>query len=259
MKSIILSLLITLMATASLLAQGPPITIDKPIMLGKKTSTLRGLSEVRKTNRGTFLKVPVKYHYLPTANSLIGLHIPYVSADFRQNEGREDLSGLGDIQLMGKYQFYAKNEIGKTHRISVKTIQSFPTGEEIQVRDISAGVYQGYLGIVSGYETLKYGFSTEIGYNVVSDLDIDELRAKIGFGLPLLKHSFPIRQLNLYFEYIVNWLTELEASEVLYAQGLQYAKGRMTFEAALQWPLQQNLPQPMRRDYSLFFGTRYIF
>ena len=252
-------LIASLFINTDVFAQGPPITADKPIMLGAKTIVLRTLTEVRETDIGTFTRVPLMFHYLTTANSLVAIHVPYVNASFKGEANREDLSGLGDIQFLGKYQFYTKNAIGKTHRISVKTIQVLPTGEEINIRRISAGTYQSYVGIVSGYETLKYGISTEVGYNLMPDRNQDEFRTKLGFGLPLLKPKFPVRQVNLYFEYTGNWLVEQDAREILYAQGVQYARGRMTFEAALQWPISQTIDRIERRKYSLLLGTRLIF
>ena len=155
-------------------------------------------------------------HYLPTANSLVAVHIPYLTYSF--NNGNSN-STLADIKLLGKYQFYRKDGTGKTFRIAAKTVQSLPTGEDLDVMDLSTGKYSGYYGVVAGYESLKYGISNELGYNWMPDGTMDEFVHKLGFGLPLLKPQYPNKQVNLYFEYTNSWLTERDWYQLLYAQG----------------------------------------
>ncbi len=237
-------------------AQGPPITADKPIMLGANSWVIKSLTEIRSTNEGTFIKVPLMVHYLPTSNTLIGLHLPYVHFNF--NDDRRGQS-LGDIELLAKYQFYRKDEMGKTFRLVAKTLQILPTGEPLNQMDISMGTYQSYTSIVAGYESLKYGVSNELGYNLQPFSDMDELRYKLGFGLPLMKPSYPVNKVNLYFEYQSSWFTSLNEYMMLYAQGVQYAKGQLTVEAAVQFPLIQTLTEARQRKISVFLGTRYIF
>jgi hypothetical protein len=196
------------------------------------------------------------FHYLPSSNTLLGIHVPYVN--YSIDGGMESGNNIGDISILGKYQFYRKDQMGKTFRMVAKTLQTLPTGKALGVEGISTGQYQSYQGIVAGYESIKYGISNELGYNLVPDADDDELRYKLGFGLPLLKPSYPVNQINLYFEYQNSWFTEREEFLMLFAQGIQYAKGRLTVEAAVQVPLIQSLSESPDRKYSIFFGTRYI-
>ena len=239
-------------------AQGPPITADKPIMLGAKSVILRTLTEVRNTEKGVFTKAPLMVHYLPTSNSLVAVHLPYVYYDFRE-ENATDGQTLGDIEIMGKYQFYRNDKTGKTFRLVAKTLQTLPTGKSLNVDGISTGLYQSYIGTVAGYESIKYGISNELGYNIVPNGSIDDLRYKLGFGLPLLKPTYPVKQINLYFEYQSSWFIERGDYQLLYAQGVQYAKGRLTMEAAIQLPLAQTVSKDNERNYSLLFGTRFVF
>jgi hypothetical protein len=246
---------IFLSSTLWVTAQGPPITADKPIMLGGGSFTMKTLTEVRYTERGRFTYVPVMLHYLPTSNSLVALHIPYINYDTFLEDG----SGLADIKIMGKYQFFRKDATGKTFRIVAKTLQTLPTGEEIDAVDISTGKYAGYYGVVAGYETLKYGISNEVGYNWMPDGTLDEFRYKLGFGLPLLKPQYPNKQLNLYFEYTNSWLVERDWYQLLYAQGAQLALKNITFDFAVQVPLVNDVTEGRKLRYSLFMGTRYTF
>lgn len=246
-----------LFAFAKAYPQGPPITADKPIMLGGNSFTTKTLVEYRDTERLSALYVPLMLHYLPTSNSLIAVHLPYVNYDFKN--GAEGGSSLADIKVLGKYQFFRKDATGKTFRMVAKTLQTLPTGEELDLMELSTGKYAGYYGLVSGYETLKYGISSEVGYNWMPDGSLDEFRAKLGFGLPLLKPQYPNKQLNLYFEYTNALLVERDWYQLLYAQGIQYAGKNMTFDLAVQLPLIQNMPNDRKLNYSIFAGARYTF
>jgi len=252
----VIGILISIAISNKGLAQGPPITADKPIMLGGNTKLIKTLSEYRKTEQGDFLSIPIMFHYLPSSNTLIGLHVPYVNYTIDENISGENT--IGDVAILAKYQFYRKDQMGKTFRIVAKTLQTLPTGQKLGVDGISTGEYQSYQGIVAGYESIKYGISNELGYNLVPGQNNDEIRYKLGFGLPLKKSTYPVNQINLYFEYQNSWFIERDNFLMLFAQGIQYAKGRLTVEAAVQVPLIQNLPENLNRKYSIFFGTRYI-
>ena len=74
-----LLVMVVFFAIAKAYAQGPPITGDKPIMLGGKSFTTKTLLEYRNNERGDIFYAPVMLHYLPTANSLVAVHLPLVS------------------------------------------------------------------------------------------------------------------------------------------------------------------------------------
>ena len=247
---------IILLVSSKSIAQGPPITADKPIMLGGGSFTTKTLMEFRHTERGDFSYVPVMLHYLPSANSLVAVHLPYLNYNI---ENGQSGSGLADIKIMGKYQFFRKDGTGKTFRIVAKTLQTFPTGKDLDLMDMSTGKYAGYYGIVAGYESLKYGISNELGYNWMPDGTMDALIHKIGFGLPLLKPQYPNKQVNLYFEYTNAWLVERDWYQLLYAQGIQYARKNITFDLAVQVPLVNDVDAGRKLKYSLFLGSRYTF
>ena len=255
MKSYILLFAIAIATLQTLKGQGPPITSDKPIMLGGGSFTVKTLTENRFTQRGRFSYMPLMLHYLPSANSLVAVHLPYINYD----TFLEDDEGLADIKIIGKYQFFRIDSTAKTFRVVAKTIQTLPTGIAIDAIDISTGKYAGYYGIVAGYETLKYGISTEVGYNWMPNGTLDELRAKVGFGLPLLKPQYPNKQLNLYFEYTNSWVTERDWYQLLYSQGVQLSLKNINIDVALQLPLVNDVDQGRKFKYSLFLGSRYTF
>lgn len=256
MKFIYWLLAILLLSTDFSVAQGPPITADKPIMLGEGSWTVRTLAEIRNTERGTFSYVPVMMNYLPSPNLELGVDIPYL--DYNIENGASG-STLADIKINGKYQFLRKDATGKTFRMVAKTVQTLPTGEDLDVMELSTGKYAGYYGVVAGYETLKYGISNEFGYNWMPDGTMDELRYKLGFGLPLLKPQYPNKQINLFFEYTNSWLLERDWYQLLYAQGIQYARKTTTFDLAIQVPLVNDFETGRKMNYSLLFGSRFTF
>lgn len=254
-----IALLATGLLVESSWAQGPPITADKPIMLGGNSVILKTLTEIRNTNEGTFVRIPVMAHYLPSSNSLVAVHTPIVFYNFNDNSGRGNGTTLGDIQLLGKYQFFRKDATGKTFRVVAKTIQNLPTGIKLDIEGMSIGRYSGYYGVVAGYESLKFGISNEMGYRWVPDGTLDKFLYKLGFGLPVLKPTYPVNQLNLYFEYSSEWLHDRGEYQLLYAQGIQYARKQWTWEAAVQLPLIQDVPEAIAFNYAVFLGTRYVF
>lgn len=246
----------TMFPNLNLFAQGPPITGDKPIMLGANSWVVKTLTEIRMTKEGNFVKAPLMVHYLPTSNILVGIHLPFVH---HHSNNREADQTLGDIQILAKYQFFRKDRTARTFRLTAKTLQTLPTGQSLEVKDISSGNYQSYLGLIAGYESVKYGVSNELGYNISPFNEASALLYKLGFGLPLLKSVYPVKQINLYFEYQNSWFTTANEFEMLYAQGIQYAKGQLTVEAAIQFPLIQTISNNQQRNLSLFVGTRYVF
>ncbi len=259
MKILRLTLLLLLIVSSNvLLAQGPPITADNPIMLGGNTFVVKTLTQIRNTERGTFIYVPIIANYVISNNILVGVQLPYVDYSFDKDYGGLNGSTLGDITLLGKYQFLRNDQMGKTFRMVAKTMQNLPTGEKVGIDEMSEGLYSGYYGIVAGYESLKLGVSNEIGYKWQPDGNSDNFIYKLGFGLPLLKPTYPVDQINLYFEYTSEAMIEQDIYRLLYAQGIQYAKNRWTWEAAIQFPLIQNGDETRDINYSIFLGTRFI-
>ena len=238
-------------------SQGPPITGDKPIMLGGNSWVIRSLTEIRNTNIGAFIKAPLIVHYLPSANALVGIHLPIVKESIANQKTNPS---LGDLEILAKYQIYRKDGVGKTFRVTSKTVQIFPTGKPLNIQGISMATYQSYVGFIAGYESLAYGISNELGYNYQPTTTMDEIRHKLSIGLPLMKPSYPVKKLSLYFEYQSSWFTNLNAFLLTYAQGIQYARGQFTIESAIQTPLiQSSSDQRIQRNYSVFLGARYIF
>ena len=109
-------------------SQGPPITSDKPIMLSGGSYIFKTLTEVRSTNQGTFVRAPFMIHHLITSDILVAVHLPFIHYSFDDDFGGGNGSTFGDLDILGKYQFYRKDGKGKSFRIVAKTLQTLPTG-----------------------------------------------------------------------------------------------------------------------------------
>lgn len=253
-----LILLISLVTALSTKAQGPPITGDKAIMLGEQTIIAKTLTEFLYTDRGTYSYAPIMIHYLPTSNSLVAIHIPFVSTPSISNIEEQNSSGLGDIVFRGKYQIYRNDGKAKTHRIALKSVHWFPTGFNSGLADYGVDEYQTSFTVISGYETLKHGIGTEVGYRYVGGENRNFWIADLGFGLPLLKPKYPVNQINLYFEYHSEWFTD-GTENIFFSQGFQYAKDQLTLDFAVQLPLVESANNFVDRHYKILVGMRYVW
>ncbi len=242
-------------AFAKAYPQGPPITVNSPLLLGAGSYTVRVLSESRKVDAGNATYIPLMLHYLPTSNTEVYVNIPYINYDLNGVTG----DGLADMSITGKYQFYRKDRKAKTFRLDAKTVQTLPTGERLDLMDMSMGTYAGYYGIVAGYESLKIGVASELGYNWMPDGTMDTMQFKLGVGWPLLELQYPNKQLNLYFETANVRQTERDSYQFMYAQGIQYAVKDITIDLSYQIPVYQDINTGFELKRSVFLGGRFNF
>lgn len=234
-------------------AQGPPIITDKPIMIGEKRIILKTLTrlEVREDTR--FFNAPFMVHYIIKPNLLVAGHFPYAGINHIEHNHRK--TGLGDISLQAKYQFFRWDKSRKTARAALKVQQYFPTGFDSDNYEISVGEWQTFVGVTFGYEALRYGLGANIGFHYV-DNEPNFFHYKLSAGLPLMPLVYPPNQINLYFEYDGEINLDNGSHNLFLAQGIQYAIKRITFETSIKIPLVQN--DTGKQKYTLLFGTRFI-
>ncbi len=235
-------------------AQGPPITTDKPIMLGQGTKLIKILIEHKNEEGIESTRIPLMFHYLPTANTLVAVHLPYL---FGQRKGNDFQSLVPELVL--KYQLYRKDGKAKTFRIVAKTLQKIPFQDVKELQGDVLNEYQGFYGFVAGYESISLGISNELGINTVANTKWNELSYKLGVGLPLLEPTYPVKQLNLFFETQQSYFYNVKDNILKYAQGIQYAKGHFTFDIAYQFPIYQKTETVNKFKNNLLLGTRFVF
>lgn len=235
--------------------QGPPIRTDKPIMLGENKGTFKAFYQYLKSGDRHYHMVPLMIDYNIKNNIEVGIDLPLAALN---DPDRQEGFKAGDISLRAKYQFVQKDGMGKTFRMAAKAISTLPTGRPDEAPMIGMGTYQTSVGLLAGMESLKYGIVGELAYRHMGERHPDAVDAKLAFGLPLMKPSYPVKQVTLYFEYEGKWMPSVDGYAVYFAQGIQYAFRSYALELSLQMPLVQEVPEFFRRDLALMIGGRFI-
>lgn len=241
------------LCSGALAAQGPPILIDKPIMLGAHKGTLRTLAQYGDYHHLDYYALAIMGDYNLRNDLAIALTIPVAF-----EKGGD--AGLGDLMLEAKYQFLRKDGMGKTFRVSAKGAATFATGQdEAATMLFGMGTWQTFAGIVAGYESLQLGLVSELGYRTVGGEFDDNLSYKLTFGIPFLAPAYPVKQVTFYGEFS-GVTTAWENEHALFAApGIQYALGPCTYEFSYQFPLyQKNIPLHHVNNKTFFIGWRIV-
>ena len=258
MRFILAALTFLVACAPPLLAQGPPITLDKPITTGGKEGTARATYRYYDNARRDFSALYLQGEYNLTPGLAIGADVPLVY------DGA-DGAGLGDLRLSTKVQLLSRNAIGKTFRVAATARQTLPTGRDgVETPVLGMGHAMTYVGLLAARETLKLGLAAELGYGYVpGETRLSRLAYKLGVGVPVLEPTYPVKQLNLYVETEGMHLPDFEGAAqygFYAAPGVQYARGRYTFDASVQFPLTQQLggSPGLERNLALQAGMRVI-
>ena len=251
----ILLAIICLFSVTNLMAQGPPITTETPIMLGLEGGGIRTFGRfTANDNSETYIHIlALPYNF--TSKFQVGGVLPFVVKTPYAGEQR---SGFGDLTIFAKHQLFKKDLVAKTFRITALLRQTFPTGKSSGTVPIGSGAYQTYLGLILGKISTKAGFYGDIGYGIISDGLPNNLVYNISAGLPLLPQQYPQKQLNAFVE--VNGISTLEKKvhRLFFSPGLQFIPGRrILFESSFQWPLLQEKVAD-KTTYSILVGLRFL-
>jgi hypothetical protein len=255
MRNILIGLCLAWLPMLSV-AQGPPITLDKPLMLGAGNGTVRVLAKsvALQTLRYQALLLEGDYNF--SAKLAAGVELPLAL-----NDRRAGLH-LGDAAAFVKYQFVRLDGKGKSFRLAAKAKHMFPTGPAFRAPLVGMGLHMSYAGLVAAYESLHLGVQSELGYlHAYTDAHMRNLSYKFGVGLPLLKPTYPVNQVTVYLETEGLNLRAVGGQRqygYYYAPGLQYARGKATFDASLQLPIAQQVHASLARQWTGLVGFRYI-
>lgn len=215
-------------------AQGPPILTEKPIMLGEGKGTVRLMYVYAAADRlnARFIMPSVDYNI----NNRIALEL---GLPFQQYVGSGKGFVLSDVMVSGKYQYFKQDLQGKTVRLAAKLGHSFYVAKQhAHLRPAGTMIWGSYGGLVAGMESLRIGIIGDFGFSYVRDIAprINEtfFQGKLSVGVPLLKHVFPIRQLNVYLESEVTDQVNARSAVFYLAPGVQYVFGTIAFEAFYQ-------------------------
>lgn len=256
MKKIYLLLLFLVVLKIDVIAQGPPIFTDTPIMLGLEGRGVRTFGNIVSRQNANAYIHPVAFPYNITNKWQVGIVAPFVSMS---PDGLDSRSGFGDLQVFTKYQLFQKDGKAKTFRGLIKLTEVFPTGSTSEAPPLGTGANQTNISFVTGYVTTKYGIYTEVGYNATSDNLPDNVLYKLAIGYPLLPQKYPPKQLNVFAELLGNYVLDDVGNNLFFAPGIQYIAGRkILFESGIQLPLDEVSPEGQKTNYILRIGTRVL-
>jgi len=250
-KSLLFVFVISLVIFSSkILAQGPPIFTDSPLLLGLEGGGIRTFGKYISTESGQTYIQPLVIPYNVTADFQIGGIQPYV---FRSPDKGESQSGFGNLTLFGKYSIIQIDGRAKTFRALLKYTQTFTTGASKVSIDANASQFS----IVTGYITTKYGIYGTVGYTFVSNDLPDNLIYNFAFGYPVLPQKYPPFQLNLFIELNGTYTLDVNKHLLFVSPGLQLlTSSAFLIETGVQIPM---VDDRNTTKFAYTLGIRYLF
>lgn len=240
--------------------QGPPIIADKPIMLGEHKGTVRVVYSYMKADKLDARVIMPSVDFNVSNKFALEMMLPLQKYIGSAEKGFI----LSDIAIAGKYQYFKVDMKGKTIRLAVKGAHSFYIAKQhAHIKPVGSGVWGSYGGLVAGMESLKIGIIGDFGLSIVRDITPNVtgnfFQGKLAFGLPLLKHVFPIRQLNVYIETEIVDQLNAKSYSFYMAPGIQYIFGVIAIEAFYQRSVLQSGNNLFYPNQTMGAGIRYIY
>lgn len=250
-NSSLVLLFLSIVLSIKLNAQGPPITLTAPGTLGFQGSAIRTFGTFSNFDDKSVYTQVFAVPYNVSTNFQIGVIGRY---SIMNPDGMSGINGFNNSTLFLKHQFYAKNDIGKTFRISGLVRQSFPTAK----KGIGLEIYQTYVGLVAGDISTKRGFYTNLGYNITSHGSPDNFQYDFSAGIPLLPQVYPLKQLNSFIELNGNTALKGKNHVLFLSPGLQLIRGSFLIEGSFQIPIVQEVESNSDNKFKVLFGTRIL-
>jgi len=254
MKTILF--ILCLFFTTLSLSQGPPITVETPVMLGLEGSGIRSFGKFISKENATVYIQPIGIPYNITPKFQVGGVFPFKLVT---PKGAETIGGFADITLFTKYQLYKNDGKAKTFRVLANVKQSFPIGKTSSTPKIGSGIYQTYVGLIIGKISTAFGIYGDFGYNITSNGATDNFLYNFSVGIPLLTQKYPQKQINTFLEINGNYMIDPNVHTLFISPGLQFIPGRrILFETSFQIPIVQNNITINRTKYMVLLGTRFL-
>ncbi len=278
---------------SEVVAQGPPINTDTPIMLGlegrgfrtfakfvRRASLLRDGKEITDDldRRVTVRVTPVAIPYnLISDRFQIGVMLPFTDINVKTNAQDISSFGIADMQLFAKYLIYQHDRKLETFRIASKVGVKLPTGDKDKSPALGSGSTDYFFSTVAGWIKNRTGVYLEGVFNLnASNNQVDfgnSFFYNLAFGyrlLPAVYETYPSPQLNGFLE--INGMTTAKSkvngatdensggTTVFLSPGLQYIGGRRwLIETSFQIPV-VNEPngEQLATDWMFSLGTRIL-
>jgi len=250
-------LIICFLLTKNVLSQGPPITVETPIMLGLEGNGIRTFGKFISKENATIYIQPIGIPYNITSKFQVGAIFPF---KFITPTDSKTIGGFADMTVFAKYQLYKKDGTAKTFRVLGLLKQTFPTGKTSSSPAIGLGLSQTYIGLVLGKLNTKVGVYSDFGYNITNKNASDNFIYNFSVGFPLLPHKYPQKQLNTFLEFNGNYIFDPKVHTLFISPGFQFIPGRrILFETSFQIPIAQNNNTTNKTNYMVLLGTRFLF
>ncbi len=250
-KSLLFVFVISLVIFSSkILAQGPPIFTDSPLLLGLEGGGIRTFGKYISTESGQSYIHPLVVPYNVTTDFQIGGVQPFV---FQSPDNGESQSGFGNFTLFGKFSIIQIDGRAKTFRALLKYTQTFTTGAS----NVSVNANASQFSIVTGYITINYGIYGTVGYTFVSRDLPDNLIYNFAFGYPLLPQKYPPFQLNIFLELNGTHTLDVNQHLLFVSPGLQLlTSSTFLIESGVQIPL---VDDRNTTKFTYALGIRFLF
>ena len=274
-------------------AQGPPINTDTPIMLGLEGRGVRTF--VKAIRKGTLLSngqevsdslnrtitawiapVVIPYNFLSDRLQM-GVIVPYMAIGLDKISGDVSSTGLADMRVFAKYLLYQFDRKNKTIRVASKASVKLPTGDDDSQPALGTGTTDYFFTTVAGWVENRVGVFLEGIYNLNTSRDSLEFGNSFSYNLalgfrflPAIYETYPSPQINGYLELNGTTVGKNEingqrvdnsgGTTIFLSPGLQYIGGRRwLIEASFQYPF---VTEPhgtqLATDWTLSFGTRIL-
>jgi hypothetical protein len=247
---------LSLSFSVNLWAQGPPITAETPIMLGLEGSGIRTFGRYISTEKSKNYVHVIGVPYNFSSKFQMGAVFPFV---FKSPNESETVGGFGDMTIFAKYQVYKKDGKAKTFRILARMTQTFPTGKTSSEPPVGNDLMQTYIGLIFGQISSKVGIYGDVGYNATNKSAPDNWVYNFSFGIPLLPHQYPQKQVNAFLEMNGNYQLETKMNQFFLSPGLQWIPGRrFLVESSFQIPTFQNENGLNKTNFRWLLGIRFL-
>jgi hypothetical protein len=240
----------------TVIAQGPPIYTDTPVLLGLEGSGIRTFGKFVKKESSNIYVQPIVLPYNISPKVLFGAILAVINKNPANLSGR---IGFGDMAVFIKTTLYQKDGKAKTFRIVGKVKQVFPTGNTTESPALGANSYQTQFGVVTGYISTKVGLYSDLGYNITSNGLSDNFVYNFAVGYPLLKQQYPAKQVNLFLEFNGNYLVDNNSNTLFISPGVQWIIGRrLLIESGVQLPMVEQVAESQKTKFIYTLGGRVL-
>ncbi len=288
-----LFLLIIFLPPLKILAQGPPIQTDTPIMLGVQGRGIRmfgkWIHKATLLHNGNKIYTPqnTKINIWITTIAIpynifndkfqLGVVLPFMSIQMNRLSSSVSNSGIGDMKVFAKYLLYQQDSRNKTFRVASKVGVKLPSGNDKVFLPLGSGSTDYFFSTVAGWIAGRIGIYAEGIYRlntVKGNLNYgNAFGYNLAFGyrfLPTIYNTYPSPQLNGFLE-INGWTNQKNelnqrkvndsgGTTIFISPGLQYIGGRKwLLEVSLQLPFINKLNgTQLRIDWTFTIGTRIL-